>query len=73
MPDGKEGAWLGVRAERGESLTGTDEGVAKARDFRKKQKTKEDGVSQTSASSWVRPGSHIQAQGEDLVGARKFV
>ncbi len=31
----KEGVWLGVRAESGESLIGTDEGVANARDFRR--------------------------------------
>ncbi len=30
----KEGVWLGVRLESGESLIGTDEGVVTARDFR---------------------------------------
>ncbi len=30
----KEGVWLGVRMESGESLIGTSEGVAKAREFR---------------------------------------
>ncbi len=32
----KEGVWLGVRMESGEPLIGTDEGVAKARDFIRK-------------------------------------
>jgi hypothetical protein len=32
----KEGVWLGVRMESGESLIGTDGGVVKARDFRRK-------------------------------------
>ena len=32
----KEGVWLGVRMESGESLIGTTEGVVKARDFRRK-------------------------------------
>ena len=32
----KEGVWLGVRVESGESLIGTNEGVVKARDFRRK-------------------------------------
>jgi hypothetical protein len=31
----KEGGWLGVRVESGESLIGTDEGLFKARDFRR--------------------------------------
>ena len=32
----KEGVWLGIKAESGESLIGTGEGVVKARDFRRK-------------------------------------
>ncbi len=32
----KEGVWLGVPVESGESLTGTGEGVVKARDLRRK-------------------------------------
>jgi hypothetical protein len=32
----REGVWLGVRMESGESLIGTDGGVVKARDFRRK-------------------------------------
>ena len=32
----KEGVWLGVRMESGESLIGTDGGVVKARDFSRK-------------------------------------
>ncbi len=31
----KEGVFLGVRLESGESLTGTDEGVVKSRDLRR--------------------------------------
>ncbi len=31
----KEGAWLGIKAESGESSTGTSDGVVKARDFRR--------------------------------------
>jgi hypothetical protein len=34
--DGKEGVWLGIKSESGESLIGTGEGVAKAMDFRRK-------------------------------------
>ncbi len=40
----KEGVWLGLRMESGESLIGTNEVVVQARDFRGKQKTEEDGV-----------------------------
>ena len=32
----QEGIWLGVRLESGESVIGTNEGVVKARDFRRK-------------------------------------
>ena len=32
----KEGVWLGLRMESGESLIRTNEGVVKARDFRRK-------------------------------------
>ncbi len=32
----KEGVWLGIRMESGESLIGTDEGVVKARVLRRK-------------------------------------
>ncbi len=32
----KEGVWLGIKSQSGESLTGTGEGVAKAKDFRRK-------------------------------------
>ncbi len=32
----KEGAWLGIKAESGESLIGASEGVVGARDFRRK-------------------------------------
>ena len=32
----REGVWLGIRAESGESIIGTNEGVVKARDFRRK-------------------------------------
>ena len=32
----EEGVWLGVHMESGESLIGTNEGVAKARDFKRK-------------------------------------
>ncbi len=35
----KKGAWLGVRLERGESLIGTSQGVAKARHVRRKPET----------------------------------
>ena len=31
----KEGVWLGIRVESGESIIGTSEGVVKARDFRR--------------------------------------
>ncbi len=36
----KEGAWLGVRLESGESLIGASEGVAKARDFRREPESR---------------------------------
>ncbi len=32
----KEGAWLGIKVGSGELLIGTNDGVARARDFRKK-------------------------------------
>ncbi len=32
----REGAWLGIKAESGESVIGTSDGVAKAKDFRRK-------------------------------------
>ena len=35
----KEGVWLGIKAESGESLIGASDGVAKARDFRRKPET----------------------------------
>ncbi len=34
----QEGAWLGIRLESGEAITGTSDGVSKGRDFRRKPK-----------------------------------
>ncbi len=31
-----DGVWLGIKLESGESIIGTADGVAKARDFRRK-------------------------------------
>ncbi len=62
----KERVWLGCRMESGESWIGTDEGVAKARDFRRKAGNGRRWSVIDFEKLWGYLGSRIQEQEEGL-------
>ncbi len=61
----REGVRLGIKLGSGESVIGTKEGVAKARDFRSWRMV-EDGVRKTWTRSWAFRGKRIHERREDM-------
>ncbi len=57
--------WFGVHLESGESLIGTSEAVANARDFIGNAEIEEGGVKRTSTSLRAQLGSRTQEQREN--------
>ncbi len=60
------GVWLGIRAESGESLIGTSDGVVKARISEESQRTEADGARKSLTSSEACRGSRIREPEEGV-------
>ncbi len=68
----KEGVWLGIKAESGEPLIGTSDGVVRRETSEGSQTAEAGGAMKTSTSSEACCASRIQEQEEDMRRGHKY-